>query len=244
MDKISYEKLTAINRSLRGLRHEVANNLNGITGFAEVMELKSKGVPGFSDYCFRIINSCGKINTLVDGITRYSNPRLKKTTELDVHRVIDKAVSLLAFSLGEGITVEAFPGAEYPYIGGDEPALLSLLLEFGKNAGAVLVEGDSLTLETSNVILDETACTAASVPLVPGSYIAIRIADTGPGIHREALGQIFDPFYTTSGDSTRGQGLTRIAFQILEMGGDIDVVSEPEAGTVFTLLLPNLLTRR
>ena len=81
-----------------------------------------------------------------------------------------------------------------------------------------------------------------SPALLPGeilSLVRVEVEDTGPGIPREALGKIFDPFYSTKppGEGT-GLGLA-ICLRILESyGGRIQVQSEEGSGATFTVLLP------
>ena len=80
---------------------------------------------------------------------------------------------------------------------------------------------------------------AAPLPDEPLSLMQIEVEDTGPGIPREEIGKIFDPFYTTKppGEGT-GLGLA-ICLRILDSyGGRIRVKSELGKGTTFTLLLP------
>ena len=71
------------------------------------------------------------------------------------------------------------------------------------------------------------------------SLVRVEVEDTGPGIPKEALGKIFDPFYSTKppGEGT-GLGLA-ICLRILESyGGRIHVQSKEGAGATFTVLLP------
>ena len=67
--------------------------------------------------------------------------------------------------------------------------------------------------------------------------LIFQIADSGRGIAKEDLPKIFDPYFTTKASGT-GLGLA-IAHNIIEaMGGTIEVVSELEKGTTFTIRLP------
>ena len=83
-----------------------------------------------------------------------------------------------------------------------------------------------------------------SSTLLPGeilSIVRVEVEDTGPGIPQEALGKIFDPFYSTKppGEGT-GLGLA-ICLRILESyGGRIHVQSKAGAGATFIVLLPIL----
>ena len=69
------------------------------------------------------------------------------------------------------------------------------------------------------------------------SFVQINITDTGKGIHSDKLESIFDPFFTTKSDGL-GMGLS-IVYRIIEdHHGDIDVQSELNKGTTFTIILP------
>jgi signal transduction histidine kinase len=69
-------------------------------------------------------------------------------------------------------------------------------------------------------------------------YIEVRIADTGQGIPKEDLSSIFEPFYTTKGQSGTGLGLA-ITWGIIDNhDGTINVESEPGKGTTFIVHLP------
>ena len=69
-------------------------------------------------------------------------------------------------------------------------------------------------------------------------YIEFKIADTGQGIAKEELSRIFEPFYTTKGQSGTGLGLAVTWGIINNHNGTIDVESEPGKGTTFIVHLP------
>jgi signal transduction histidine kinase len=73
------------------------------------------------------------------------------------------------------------------------------------------------------------------------AYIAIALADTGPGIPAETVERIFEPFFTTKavGKGT-GLGLSQVFGFVKQSGGNIDVASTPGEGSVFTLYLPQV----
>ena len=71
--------------------------------------------------------------------------------------------------------------------------------------------------------------------------LAVQITDTGSGIPPEVLPHIFEPFYTTkTGGKGTGLGLPIAARIVDAHQGTIDVASEPDRGTVFTVWLPAL----
>jgi len=96
---------------------------------------------------------------------------------------------------------------------------------------------DSPTADYS--LLRSRGVSPAPLPIGVLSLVRVEVEDTGPGIPEEALGKIFDPFYSTKapGEGT-GLGLA-ICLRILESyGGRIHVQSKEGEGATFTVLLP------
>ena len=69
-----------------------------------------------------------------------------------------------------------------------------------------------------------------------GSELLVRVADTGVGIRRERLGNIFEPFY--SGNGGTGLGLAVCKHLVTNMSGRLTVRSQVGKGTIFTVALP------
>jgi len=71
-----------------------------------------------------------------------------------------------------------------------------------------------------------------------GSQLKIKIQDTGHGISEDNIENLFDPFFTTKAQQGTGLGLS-VSYDIIrDHGGDIEVKSELDKGTTFTINLP------
>ncbi len=71
-----------------------------------------------------------------------------------------------------------------------------------------------------------------------GSQLKIKIQDTGHGISEDDIENLFDPFFTTKAQQGTGLGLSVSYGIIRDHGGDIEVKSELDKGTTFTINLP------
>jgi CheY-like chemotaxis protein len=100
-------------------------------------------------------------------------------------------------------------------------------------------QGGDLYLKTENVILDADFINNKPYKVEAGDHIKITVTDTGSGIDKETQERIFEPFFTTKemGRGT-GLGLASVYGIIKSHGGYINVYSEAEIGTTFTIYLP------
>jgi CheY-like chemotaxis protein len=142
--------------------------------------------------------------------------------------------------IGEDIELALSLAAEVGNIQADpnhiEQAIVNLVL----NARDAMPRGGRITIETAEVQLDETyARTHADIE--PGDFVMVAIGDTGQGMDGETRRHLFEPFFTTKeiGKGT-GLGLATVYGTVKQLGGDIQVYSEPGQGTTFKLYFPRV----
>lgn len=115
-------------------------------------------------------------------------------------------------------------------IEGDEGQLNQVINNLVLNAQQAMPHGGTVHIDLQNV-------TATGGPLTAGEYVRLRVCDQGRGISTENIAKVFDPFFTTKSGGS-GLGLTSSYWIVRRHDGHIDVESQLDKGTCFTIHLP------
>jgi two-component system cell cycle sensor histidine kinase/response regulator CckA len=230
------QKMESIGTLAGGIAHDFNNILMGIQGNASLMLLKidsehpnHEKIKNIEKY---VQNGTALTKQLL-GFARRGKYLIKAT---DLNEIIDKSSSLFARTKKEiRIHTDLYEDLWTAEV--DRGQIDQVLLNLYVNAWQAMSNGGDLYLQTENVILDRSYIKPYTVE--PGRYAKISVSDTGVGIDKETQERIFEPFFTTKemGRGT-GLGLASVYGIIKSHGGYINVYSEKERGTVFTIYLP------
>ena len=232
------QKMESIGTLAGGIAHDFNNILMGIQGNASLMALKTD--PGHLNY-----EKIKNIETYVENGTELTRQLLGFARRgkyyaiaTDVNDVIDKSASMFGRTKKEiRIQMDLAPDIWTAEVdrGQIEQALLNLYV----NAWQAMPRGGDLYLKTENVILDAEFVNNKPYKVEAGDYIKITVTDTGIGIDKDTRERIFEPFFTTKemGRGT-GLGLASVYGVIKNHGGYINVYSEIDQGTTFSIYLP------
>ena len=209
-EKLEREKGLLLEKMAPVLAHEIRNPLGSIKG-AALLDVISQEV--------------NRLDRVVSEFLDYARPSSSDLRPRQINAVIEKALALIeANSLSTGIDIQWELHPHLPLVPMDQEQIHRVILNIAINAIEAMPEGGTLTVRTSRI---EGAT---------GDAVGITIRDTGKGMRRDTLKQIFTPFFTTK-ERGVGLGLAVCERIIRSHGGRIRVKSIPGKGTIFHIRL-------
>jgi signal transduction histidine kinase len=158
---------------------------------------------------------------------------------LQINPVVTHQDKVVRNIIGEDIVLETKLAPDLWWSKFDLQAMAQVFRNLVVNACEAMPEGGHLTIETSNVVLDDDY--AAHHPeLQSGEYVVLVIHDTGYGISNEIKDHIFEPFFTTKNEEHPGLGLASVFGYVRQFGGQIQVHSGEGVGSTFKIYLPRV----
>src|SRR6202041_3009845 len=158
--------------------------------------------------------------------------------EVDVNSLVIEAVNLLRPTLGEHVEVHMMLAGDASHALIDPSQLTNAILNLALNAREAMPDGGKLTIETSNVVLDDNYA-SMNGDVTAGNYVMVAVTDSGHGIPAGILNNVFEPFFTTKDvDKGSGLGLSMVYGFVKQSNGHIKIYSEEGHGTSIKLYLP------
>ena len=234
------QKMEALGQLTGGIAHDFNNMLATIVGNLDL--LKRRAATGSFDrvghYANAAIAGAQRAAGLTHRLLAFSRRQSLELTAIDVTRLINGMSEVLQRAVGENIRLELKLHADAWTAESDANQLENALLNVTINARDAMAEGGTLTIETSNLALDENDMRRPN-DLAAGGYLVIAVSDTGTGMPPAIASKAFDPFFTTKpiGQGT-GLGLSMVYGFIKQSRGHVHIDSQPGRGTTVELYLP------
>ncbi len=233
MQLMQAEKMSSMGVLAAGVAHEINNPLTSIAGYAEalVRRLREGGtlaadplMKDFPHYLDVIVREAYRCKGIIDNLLSFSRKSEARMGAVNVNNIIHEVLELVSLKARhEEIRFEEDLQEDLPSVSGDASALRQVFMNLVINALQSMV--------SSGVVEVSTASSDAEV--------IVRVKDSGAGIERELLEQIWNPFFTTK-EVGKGSGLgLAVSYNIInEHRGRIEVDSKVGEGSLFTVRLP------
>ncbi len=235
------ERLESVGRLAGGVAHEANNQMTVILGAAAFLNKHLRDEDARADL-EHIRRAAQRTAAITQQLLAFSRRQILQPQILELNASIATMEPILQRALGETSRVVLRLADDLGRVMADPGQLDQVLLNLALNARDAMPGGGVLTIETMNVVLDETYVAAKNLQMMKtGPYAMLMVSDTGRGMDRETLSRVFEPFFTTKevGEGT-GLGLSTVYGIVKQSGGFIWAYSEPGHGTAFKIYLPML----
>jgi len=232
------QKMDAIGRLAGGVAHDFNNLLTAIGGYAELVGVTLEPSDPRNEAVNGIRQATNQAASLTRQLLAFSRSQELRPVVIDLSQVVTNIGPMLRRILTERIELVVRPTEEPCRSVADRSQIEAILVNLAVNAKDAMVTGGTLTIETSNVELDENY-RLHHTEVVPGKYAMLVVSDTGAGMDEATMARVFEPFFTTKAPgSGTGLGLATVYGTVKQSGGYIWVYSEVGRGTTFKVYLP------
>lgn len=217
---IQSNKLATIGRLAAGVAHELNNPLGNISLYAQMLLLKTEDA-NIKNKLMVIDDEANRAANIVKELLDFARNSELKLCNIDINNEISKVLGIMNFQV-KNIKVDTL-FEPLPLIIGDSIRIQQVIMNLLTNSIQSITENGEIKITT----------------IAKEKYVEISISDNGCGIPDENIDKIFDPFFTTK-DPANGTGLgLSICYGIIERHkGSIQVKTEVDKGTTFTIKLP------
>ena len=229
------DRLASLGQLSASVAHEINNPVSGVLNLAMLMQriMKEDGVPKerveeFRKYLFQVVNETARVGRIVQDLLAFSRRSKPFRAKIDFNTMIKSTLNLLDHKIKlSGVKIELDLQHDLPTVHCDGSQMQQVVINLIMN-GAEAAQGkqNGTVSVTTRMHIQQ-------------DQLEFIVSDNGDGIPEENISKIFSPFFTTKGEG-KGVGLgLAVVFGIIEAHkGDIDVKSERNQGTTFTVALP------
>ena len=232
------QKLEAVGQLTGGVAHDFNNLLTVIRSSVDFLRRPNLAEARRARYLDTVSDTVDRAAKLTGQLLAFARRQALTPQVFDIGQCVAKVSELVDTVTGVRIRIVTSIPDEPCHVRADLSQFETAVVNMAVNGRDAMNEEGTLTLRVrAGVPLPKIRGHAGSAD----KFVAVAVTDTGIGIAADALGQIFEPFYTTKevGKGT-GLGLSQVFGFAKQSGGDVDVRSVVGEGATFTLYLPQI----
>ncbi len=231
-------KMNSLGTMTSGISHDFNNMLGIVSGYADLLEQALSEQPILLDYASKIRHVSERGAKLTKKLLNFSMEKSTEAADSNINSLVKDEKEILEKYLTSIVNLELDLADDLWIVTIDKGDFEDALFNLCVNALHAIEGNGSITIQTSNTILD--TIDAHILQLCIGEYVVVNITDTGCGMDEITKEKLFEPFYSTKGDSGTGLGLSQVYGFVARSGGAIKVLSKPGIGTCFSLYFPRV----
>jgi signal transduction histidine kinase len=232
------QKMEAMGRLAGGIAHDFNNLLTAILGYTDIVVHGMIATDPRRADAEQIERAAVRAAELTRQMLAFSRRESQHAAVIDVNRVLARVEPMLRRAIGEDVKLTIAAKAARALVHADAGQMEQVILNLAVNARDAMPDGGRLTLETSDIIVDEDTA-ADNHEARPGAHVMLSVTDSGVGMPPAVRARLFEPYFTTkaAGRGT-GLGLSTVYGIVRQSDGHITVSSELDQGSTFRVLIP------
>jgi len=236
------EKMEALGTLAGGVAHDLNNVLGVLVGYSELLLEKISEDSPLKKYVDNILQSGLRGAAIIQDLLTLARRGVALSKVVNLNEVIRDHFKTPEFenlkAYHPQVTFKTDLDKDLLNIKGSPVHLGKTIMNLLSNAAEAISQGGEVMIRTENRYLDRPI--RGYDEMQEGDYVVLTVSDNGRGISGRDLGKIFEPFYTKKvmGRSGTGLGLAVVWGTVKDHNGYIDVQSEEEKGSRFTLYFP------
>ena len=208
------DRLAGLSELALGVAHEIKNPLNGVMGFASLMQ-RSEDPDQLHGFAEKVVQGLKQVDEIVRAMLAFARPEQARAVMASVEEIVASA-SAQAGLPASRIRLSGDKGAV-----AESSALTRVLTNLLRNS----IEAGGASVEVS---VDVCTC---------DHDIELRVRDNGPGVDADLGDRIFEPF-VSSKQLGHGLGLALAARVLAFLGGSVELVDDGSPGATFLVRVP------
>jgi PAS domain S-box-containing protein len=230
------QRLEAVGRLAAGVSHDFNNILAAISITSELLREELAGTPQ-APLVSEIEGATQRASALIKQLLAFSRQQVMVPQRVDVAELVRGLAPMLERLIKPRCQLELRTDG-MALVLADPGQLEQVILNLAMNARDAMPDGGPVIVTTETLTYPCDAI-ADDLGLAPGTYVCLSVKDAGAGIDAATRARMFEPFFTTKASKGgTGLGLATVYGIVRQSGGAIEVVSEPNQGASFHVLLP------
>lgn len=232
------QKVEVMGNLVSGVVHDFKNMLLGVIGYSELLLDELKEDKKLYDYAKNINNTGKSANTLTKQLLSFVRHGNLEYKNVNITEKINASISILKPLIPDNVSINTEVEPDLGFIKANEAHIDQILINLVVNARDAMPDGGVIRI-TGKRINPTLHQFPNALNIHTKQWIVLEVIDQGCGISDSNKSKIFEPFFSTKMDNKgTGLGLSTVKAIISEYNGVIDLKSEVNKGTTFSIYLP------